>query len=112
MDGICILSNEDVREEARQILMAIDKTRGNQAAFEDNWRRLWQLLREANAAHLPGSQDGPWSLRNHSDKGSPRPAILAAGHFEVPIWPPEGARRGPDLPGLLNWAQVPIPYAR
>jgi hypothetical protein len=112
-DETPVLTPEDVRKEAGEILVAIDASRDHQAAFEGNWRRLWQLLREARAAYLPGVDGGPWYLTTHADREataglSPR---LTAGNFDVPIWPREEARSGTDLPGLLNWAGVPVPHA-
>jgi hypothetical protein len=110
------LTRQNVREEAREILSAIDASRRHREALEDNWRRLWQLVREAKAAYLPfleRSNDGPWHLSGDPDRGPygfhPR---LTAGNFVASIWPPEEARSGTDLPKLLNWAGVPAPYAR
>jgi hypothetical protein len=74
---------------------------------------LWQLLREAKAAYLPGLEDGPWYLGSHAHpKGYGFMPTLIAGGFSVPIWPPEQARFGHDLLGLLNWAGVPVPDGR
>ena len=109
-DETPVLTPEDVRQEAREILRAIDATRHHQPRFEHNWRKLWQLLREARAADLPEPKDGPWCLGNHAqagDYGFVPPLI--AGNFCVPIWPPQDARFAPDLLGLLNWAGVPVP---
>jgi hypothetical protein len=98
-------------QEAAEILSAIDDSRRHRFAFEANWRKLWQLVREAKAARLPseGSSPGPWQLRNGGDHGDQALSTLTAGHFTVPIWPPEAPRSGTDLPGLLNWAGVPTP---
>jgi hypothetical protein len=114
IDETPVLTPEDVREEAREILRAIDSNRAHQGAFEDNWRKLWQLLREAKAAYLPGLSDGPWYLRSHAGEGERfgLSSSLTAGSFDVPIWPPEAARSAGDLPGLLNWAGVPAPHER
>jgi hypothetical protein len=111
-DETPLLSPEAVRDEAREILLAIDASRGHPAAFEDNWRKLWQLLREAKAAYLPGLDDGPWYLTGpaHREVALGLPTSLTAGSFHVPIWPPEEARSGADLPRLLNWAGVPAPH--
>jgi hypothetical protein len=74
---------------------------------------LWQLLREAQAAYLPGSDEGPWYLANGANRERDgRTPALTAGSFRVPIWPPEQARFAPDLLGLLNWAGVPVPDGR
>jgi hypothetical protein len=112
-DETPVLPPEDVREEAREILRAIDASRHHQTVFEDNWRKLWQLLREAKAADLPGSKHGPWSLGSHTHDGEYGfVPTLIAGRFRVPIWPPQQARFASDLLGLLNWAGVPVPDGR
>ena len=109
------LTRDNVREEARDILSALDATRSDSDAFENNWRKLWQLVREAKAAFLPtrDPNHGPWHLNNDLDQ---RPhgesSKLTAGTFVVSIWPRDQAGLGADLPGLLNWAGVPTPLAR
>jgi hypothetical protein len=113
VDETPVLTPEDIREEAREILIAIDASRHHPTAFENNWRKLWQLMREAKAAFLPGLSQGPWYLTSQADHGgSGLTPSLAAGGFAVPIWPPQEARSGGDLPGLLNWAGVPVPRGR
>jgi hypothetical protein len=114
-DQVPALTRDNVREEAREILSAIDASRPHPGAFEDNWRKLWQLVREAKSAYLPfeRSSDRPWHLSgdpDHDPDGGV--STLTAGNFVVSIWPPEEARSGADLPRLLNWAGVPAPYAR
>ncbi len=111
-DETPVLNSEDVRREAREILRAIDASRDHPAPFQDNWRKLWQLLREARAAFLPlgGRNEGPWHFSGGPDRESHTSLVrLTAGKFAVAIWPPEEARPGADLPRLLNWAGVPIP---
>jgi hypothetical protein len=114
-DQVPALTRDNVRDEAFEILSAIDASRPQQGAFEAHWRRLWQLVREARAAYLPWwrSSAGPWHISHDPD---PRPqgtsANLIAGNFVVSIWPPDQAGLGTDLPGLLNWAGVPEPHAR
>ena len=100
----------DVRREAHQILLAIDASRHQRQRLEDNWRRLWQLLREVNAAaYLPADGiSGPWHLIS-TNTLTP---TLAADSFVVIIWPPEASRSGAFLPQLLNWASVPAPHGR
>jgi hypothetical protein len=114
-DETPVLTPEAVRREAREILRAIDASRHHQAPLQDNWRKLWQLVREAKAAYLPfgSSSDEPWHLSTGSDR-EPHTSVvrLTAGEFAVAIWPPEEARPGADLPRLLNWAGVPIPNGR
>jgi hypothetical protein len=107
------LSKDNVRDEAREILSAIDGSRRHRVAFEANWRRLWQLVREANAARLPSehSSPGPWQLSGDGDHGDPTSSALTAGRFSLPIWP-AGGRLETDLAGLLNWAGVPTPHGR
>ena len=46
------LSREDIRADAVEILSALDASRTDLTAYEDNWRRLWQLMREAKAVGL------------------------------------------------------------
>ena len=112
-DDTPVLTPEDVREEAREILRAIDVTRHHQTLFEHNWRKLWQLLREARAADLPGLEDGPWYLGSHAHPGVYGfVPTLIGGNFRIPIWPPQEARFAPNLLGLLNWAGVPVPDGR
>jgi hypothetical protein len=43
------LARDSVLEEARQILLTLGGNRDNGAVFEANWRKLWQLVREADA---------------------------------------------------------------
>ena len=107
------LSKDNVRDEAREILSAIDGSRRHRVAFEAHWRRLWQLVREANAARLPSehSSPGPWQLSSDGDHGDGGSSALTAGEFTLPIWPPDG-RLETDLAGLLNWAGVAIPDGR
>ena len=66
----------------RRLLLALDASRDVPAAFEDNWRRLWQLLREAKAADVvfEGPYGEPWHYQKDG-VGSPveAPAALAAG---------------------------------
>ena len=104
------LRRDEVREEALNILSAIDASRRDRGAFEKNWRRLWQLVREAKAADI--SLEDPkhdlWHLGNHGDGADGASATLMAGDFTLPVWPPEGPRSRTDLPELLNWAGVPI----
>ena len=102
---------EDVREEAQEILSALDASRSERVVFEGHWRRLWQLLREAKAAGMFLSQadQGPWHLTIDGNRGEYPAAHLAAGEFMLPIWPPDEPRSGSDLPRLLNWAGVPVP---
>jgi hypothetical protein len=114
-DETPVLTLEDVRREAREILRAIDVSRDHPAPFQANWRKLWQLVREAKAAYLPvdGSNGGPWHLSSEPDQELDRSLVrLTAGKFAVAIWPPEAARAGTDLPRLLNWAGVPVPGGR
>ena len=109
------LTRNNIREEAREILSALDTSQLHQAEFEDNWRKLWQLVREAKAAYLPSepSVGGPWQLGAERDHGpSGVSSSLTAGTFVVLVWPPDQAGLGADLPGLLNWAGVPAPHAR
>jgi hypothetical protein len=106
------LSREDVRQEAGDILSAMDRSRRHQTAFEANWRKLWQLVREARAGYLPfqNSPDGPWHFSTDRSQGvNQGSTTLAAGDFILPVWPSEEPRSSSDLPGLLNWAAVPIP---
>ena len=99
----------------RRLLLALDASRDVPAAFEDNWRRLWQLLREAKAADVvfEGPYGEPWHYQKDG-VGSPveAPAALAAGDFILPVWPPEEPRSPTALPELLNWAGVPDTYDR
>jgi hypothetical protein len=113
-DQIPALTRDNVREEAREILSAIEASRSHQGPFEANWRRLWQLVREAKAAYLPWepSNSGPWHLSGDPDYRRGDLPNLSAGNFVVSIWPPDQAGLGADLPGLLNWAGVPEPDAR
>jgi hypothetical protein len=110
-DEASLLTRINVREEAREILSAIDASRRQRPAFEAHWRRLWQLAREAEAAYLPpdASDTGPWELRNEGGNGNGASSTLTAGDFTVPVWPPEAPRLETHLPGLLNWAGVPVP---
>jgi hypothetical protein len=112
-DEIPAITREDVREEAYHILSAIAATRRDHRAFEQNWRKLWQLVREARAAYFPlgGLYHGPWRI--NSDPGLSRlsPRLIAV-NFMVSIWPAEEQRSGADLLGLLNWAGVLPPDGR
>jgi hypothetical protein len=113
-DQVPALTRDNVREEAGEILSALEASRP-QGVFEDNWRKLWQLVREAKAAYLPWepSNDGPWHLSGDPDHGPYEVSqSLTAGTFVVSIWPPDQAGLRADLPGLLNWAGVPAPHAR
>ena len=106
-DDQSVLTKQAVREEAREILLALDGSRVDPEKFEDSWRRLWQLAREARAAGLAvQDHNKPWSMDFRED---PLPAILVADSFSVPIWPTSEGRLEPDLAGLLNWAGVPVP---
>lgn len=107
------LTRDNIREEAGEIISAIDVSRAHPEPFEDNWRRLWQLVREAKAAFLPwdASHRGPWRLSGERIGRKGGLPNLSAGNFEVSIWPPDQAGLGADLPGLLNWAGVPEPDA-
>ena len=107
------LTRDNVREEAREIISAIDASRAHPVRFEAHWRRLWQLVREAKAAYLPweSSNPGPWHLTDTAESDSGASPNLTAGDFMVAMWPPDHARLGGDLPGLLNWAGVPAPDA-
>ena len=111
-DGASGLTMADVVVEAQELLASLDESRHQHAALEVNWRKLWQLVREAKAAGLPfgGSSYGPWHLGAASDHplDDVSPSLSADG-FTVPIWPPEESRSATDLPGLLNWAGVPVP---
>ena len=104
------LTRDEVREEALTILSAINASRRDRGAFEKNWRRLWQLVREANAANLSleNSDHDLWHLNNFVDGADGASATLVAGEFTLPVWPPEGPRSRTDLQELLNWAGVPI----
>ena len=114
-DQLPVLTRENIREEAGEILSALESSQPHQGEFQDNWRRLWQLIREAKAAFLPlePSHDGPWHVNGvpgHVTQDASR--SLSAGDFVVAIWPPDQAGLGADLPGFLNWAGVPVPHAR
>ena len=99
------LSRDDVRQEARQILAALNANREHRQRFEEIWRKLWQLAREARAADLPSRNvDGPWSI--YYDRVSLLP-FLTTDSFRIPIWPASDGRSQPDLAKLLNWAGVP-----
>ena len=113
-DQIPTLTRDNIREEAGEILSAIDSSRAHPGPFQDNWRRLWQLVREAKAAFLPldASHRGPWHLNGERAGRTGGLPTLSAGNFEVSIWPPDQAGLGGDLPGLLNWAGVPEPNAQ
>jgi hypothetical protein len=103
---------EDVREEAHEILAALDASRSERVVFEGHWRRLWQLVREAKAAGMLHSQahQGPWGLYRGGGLDQSGVAVyLIAGEFMLPIWPPDEPRSGTDLPTLLNWASVRVP---
>jgi len=105
-----VLAPDDVRDEARGLLLAIDASRGR-GAFETGWKNLWQLVREAKAAQVLSAETaGPWHLSSGSTQaqiGLPR--RLAAGVFSLPLWPSDEPRYANDLPGFLNWAGVLIP---
>ena len=113
-DQLPALTRDNVREEAGEILSAIDASRAHAEPFQDNWRRLWQLVREAKAAFLPldVSHRGPWHLSGEPLGARGALPNLSAGRFEVSIWPLDQAGLGNELPGLLNWAGVPEPHAR
>jgi hypothetical protein len=114
-DQVPALTRDNVREEAGEILSALEASPPHQGEFEENWRRLWQLVREAKAAYLPSepSHGGPWHVSGDLDPGPYGvSSSLTAGAFVVSIWPPDQAGLGADLPGLLNWAGVPAPHAR
>jgi hypothetical protein len=110
-DQVPALTRDNVRVEAEEILSALEGSQP-QREFEDNWRKLWQLVREAKASYLPveRSHAGPWHLSEDLDPGVSY--SLTAGTFIVSVWPPDQAGLGADLPGLLNWAGVPAPNAR
>ena len=112
-DQVPALTRDNVREEAREIISAIDANRFHPGRFEAHWRLLWQLVREAKAAYLPweSSNSGPWHLTQTPESDSGASPNLSAGDFVVAMWPPDHARLGGDLPGLLNWAGVPEPDA-
>ena len=113
-DQVPALTRDNVREEAREILSAIAASRSHPARLEANWRRLWQLVREAKSAYLPwgSSSPGPWHLCGPPEPNHGALPDLTAGNFVVSIWPLDQAGLGGDLPGLLNWAGVPEPDAR
>ena len=103
------LTRDEVREEAGCVLVALDESRVQPRRFEDNWRKLWQLLREGRAASL-ATQDsrGPWVFDHDTD---PLSSTLVADGFRLHVWPAQDGRSGPELAQLLNWAVVPIPHA-
>ena len=105
------LSREDIRADAVEILSALDASRSDIAAYEENWRRLWQLMREVKTAELAFQEadgKGPWHYQKDGVGGPVKgSAALAAGGFALPVWPPEEPRSPTDLPELLNWAGVP-----
>ncbi|HEV7365985.1 MAG TPA: hypothetical protein VGN76_09095 [Gemmatimonadales bacterium] len=103
-DQLPALTRANIREEAREILSAIDTSRSHQAPFQANWRRVWQLVREAKAASV-------WHLSGDPDDGHGVLAHLTAGSFLVSIRPLDQAGLGANLPGLLNWAGVSEPAA-
>lgn len=106
------LSREVIVGDASEILSALDASRNDGAAYEENWRRLWQLMREAKAASLEfqAPDGGPWHYRRDGAGGrSEEFAMLMAGDFALRVWPPEGPRSLTELPELLNWAGVPLP---
>jgi hypothetical protein len=113
-DQVPALTRDNIREEAGEIISAIDASRSYTGPFEANWRRLWQLVREAKAAFLPwdASNRGPWHLSGERAVRKGGLPSLSAGNFQVSIWPPDQAGLGGDLPGLLNWAGVPEPDAQ
>ncbi len=101
---------DDVRKEAYQILLAIDASRNEQSVYQENWRRLWQLLREANAAYLPvDGTGGPWHLISDPSRGDALTPALVADTFAAPVWPSQPSHSSPALLALLNWAGVPAP---
>ena len=103
------LSKDEVLEEAQGILGALDASRVQPRSFEANWRKLWQLVREASAASLAVQDSpGPWVFDHSTD---PRSPILRADTFRLPVWPTNDGRSGPELARLLNWAgvQTPLP---
>ena len=104
-----ILTAEEVRQEAFNLLRAIQASRGTQ--IESQWRKLWQLVLEAKAARVPwGDSSGPWHLVGDGDHDGGESVLrLVAGGYVVPLWPPSGFRYAADLPSILNWAGVPRP---
>lgn len=110
-DDSSLLTRDVVQQEAGEIILAIAASRQQRGAFEENWSKLWQLLREAKTALVPSESPtaGPWHLSSTRDgRYGPSPS-LTAGSFAVPLWPPDAMRTGADLPELLNWAGVPVP---
>ena len=105
------LSKDEICADAIEILAALDTSRDQRAAYEDNWRRLWQLVREVRAARfaLQAPDGGPWHYQQDGVAGPVQAsAALAAGDFALPVWPPEEPRSPTELPELLNWAGVPL----
>lgn len=50
-NGSSVLTREDILEQARGVLLlTLDGSRHPRQMFEANWRRLWQLIGEADAA--------------------------------------------------------------
>jgi hypothetical protein len=108
-DETPILTAQIIRQEAREILGALKETQTDGKVFENNWQRLWQLVREARAATLPFQGiRGPWHLGSNGNGRSEALLTLIGGGFRRAIWPPDQARFGADLIGLLNWAGVPV----
>ena len=111
-----LLTREDVRTEAGRILGVIGASPRHEQrpAFERGWLLLWQLLREVKAAQLPSSDrvPGPWMWLNDGDGSADSTATLVAGDFLVESFPPGIARLALDLPIILNWAEVPIPWVQ
>jgi hypothetical protein len=105
------LSREDIRADAVEILSALDASRNDLTAYEENWRRLWQLMREAKTAELTFHETnggGPWHYQKDGVGGPVKgSAALAGGAFPLPVWPPDEPRSRTELPELLNWAGVP-----
>ena len=113
-DDSSALTRDDVHQEARQILLTLDESRHQHEPFEANWRKLWQLVREADAAGLL-LEDGNGSWHLSQRPGGGRRGVtpsLRSGDFILPVWPPEEPRSGAHLPQLLNWAGVPAPHGQ
>jgi hypothetical protein len=103
------LSKEEIRADAIEILSALHTSRNDRAAYQDNWRRLWQLMREVKTAGVPfpARDGGSWHYQEDGVGGPIKgSAALAAGEFALPVWPPEEPRSPTELPELLNWAGV------
>ena len=102
---------DDVQREAFEILLAIDASRNQRHIFENNWRRLWQLILEVNAAEFPIDHTrGPWHLVGDPGRDDSLAPAIRADSFVVRLWPPELSRLQQELPAFLNWARVPVPH--